>query len=425
MIIFACVIMQCFSLGGYGVVIEPILSTASRGVDDDLVDLLTAVDVSLLQGYIEQIQQFGPHPTGSVACEQVRDYVYHELCDMGLSVELLPWQQRRYYGENIEAVLPGHGSAEGSIILCAHYDSVSVSPGADDDGSGVASVLAAAHVLRGLSFNCTVKFVLFSGEEQGLLGSSVYAENAREREDTIFAVINLDGVGYAASRQGGHIVRGLLSTGAVFIQQFGNQVTSVYGDLVNLSVEWLPNEPISDHQSFVDQGYDTCYFFEKETNPFYHTSEDRLEHMNMSYLVKVARLTVGSAVLLAELDRNLADDDIYITMLGSVLSRPNQLQISVGNKQSEEAVNVTIRVEMWNRITQKYIEGPYDTICNWTITTEIRDMWMFTLAHRTFSKGLVDVSVRVYGNGDNVGLYQEKHGYGFVLTRAILLFRFV
>jgi len=65
--------------------------------------------------------------------------------------------------------------------MSARYDCTSGSLGADDDGSGVAAVLASASIMSHYAFNHTIRFIAFSGEEVGTYGSFTYAKEAYER----------------------------------------------------------------------------------------------------------------------------------------------------------------------------------------------------------------------------------------------------
>jgi hypothetical protein len=95
---------------------------------------------------------------------------------------------------NVVAELPGSGSNE-IVALLAHLDSVGYAPGATDNGAGVAAVLEAARVLRamGAKPRRTIRFVLTTGEEQGLLGAAAYLARHSEELDRHAAVIALDG----------------------------------------------------------------------------------------------------------------------------------------------------------------------------------------------------------------------------------------
>ncbi len=100
---------------------------------------------------------------------------------------------------NIEAEIPG--THPEIILIGAHYDSVFGSPGANDNGSGVAATLALARRFAGRKPEHTLRFVAFANEEppyflSGEMGSLVYAGRCKARGDKISAMISLETIGY-------------------------------------------------------------------------------------------------------------------------------------------------------------------------------------------------------------------------------------
>lgn len=178
----------------------------SEFIPPDIIEMIQQVNKSKLREHIQTIEDFGPHNTGSEALVLVGEYIYNELISTNLPVEYMEWSNKKLSGKNVVATLQGLGNTDGIIIVCAHYDSVKVSPGADDDGSGVAIVLMLAEIMSNYSFNSTIKFILFSGEEQGKLGSTVFAKDAKENGDNIVGVLALDKVGYAVTAEEGRKV---------------------------------------------------------------------------------------------------------------------------------------------------------------------------------------------------------------------------
>lgn len=96
------------------------------------------------------------------------------------------------------------------VIVMGHIDSrvtdvmdaTSDSPGANDDGSGVALVIEAARILSKEKFDATIVYAILSGEEQGLWGGQLLAETAKERGWTVSAVLNNDIVGNSVGQDG-------------------------------------------------------------------------------------------------------------------------------------------------------------------------------------------------------------------------------
>lgn len=102
--------------------------------------------------------------------------------------------------KNLEAVKQG-GAGDKILVIGAHYDSVSGSPGANDNGTGIAAVLEIARLLRDRSVLHTVRFVAFVNEEPPYtyteaMGSRRYAERAASRNEPITAMLSLETIGY-------------------------------------------------------------------------------------------------------------------------------------------------------------------------------------------------------------------------------------
>ena len=317
----------------------------SESISPNLLNMILQVNETTLQKHIQTIQNFGPHPTGSDALDLVGEYIYNELELYGLSVKYKPWTYKKYSGKNIEATINGTAKNDGIVIICAHYDSVAVSPGADDDGSGVAAVLVIANIMSKITFNSTVKFVFFSGEEQGIFGSLVYVQNAIENNENIIGVICLDGVGYAVTSEDGKKVEHFANDQSDWMIDISEEISQLYFDIIELEVLRRPHSGTSDHHSFVQYGYDGSFINNYILNPYWHTSEDRIEYMNFSYLCKICKLSLGTFVKIAYLNPMLSEDDIKISIKGTILSKPAQFCVRIENKNYKlDTSNLTIEI---------------------------------------------------------------------------------
>ncbi|MDI6851343.1 MAG: M20/M25/M40 family metallo-hydrolase [bacterium] len=96
---------------------------------------------------------------------------------------------------NIITEIKGSKKPDEIILLCGHYDSVAISPGATDNAGGSAILLALAKHFSRRKPKRTLRFVWFSGEELGLLGSQAYVEEIKDELKKIKMVINLDVAG--------------------------------------------------------------------------------------------------------------------------------------------------------------------------------------------------------------------------------------
>jgi hypothetical protein len=387
----------------------------------DLLQLMLQVNMSVLRDYVQHIQDFGPHPTGSAPNEALGTYLYDTLSAFNLSVRYDPWMYKLRQGNNIEATLPGQGSTGSIVILSAHYDSVAISPGADDDGSGVACVLSTAEILSHYRYNCTIKFVLFSGEEQGLYGSHEYAQKAFAAKENIIGDLNLDGVGYTTSETG-YKIKHYANNQSAWMVDISENIAAVYAEAIGLEVVPLPSVTFSDQQSFIEYKYQASYLNEYSLDPYYHTSDDRIEHMNITYLTKVCKLAIGTLASMAQLHPLLNDNDLKITIRGEVLALPAQFSIRIENKKSTiDTANVTINIAMKNLFTGEYVKNSYNATCNWSFVEEIKDYWDFKTVSRKYPNQFITIEVIVKGIRDDATLYTTQGTAGMIIGRAVFL----
>ncbi|MGE5339029.1 MAG: M20/M25/M40 family metallo-hydrolase [Gemmatimonadota bacterium] len=128
-------------------------------------------------------------------------YIAGEFGALGYEVVRQTYLAYGVESSNLEISIPG-GERAGEIVLVgAHYDTVSGSPGADDNASGVAALIEIARALRGERPPRTIKIVAFVNEEPpfffwGDMGSKVYARAARRRGDDIRLMLSLEMLGF-------------------------------------------------------------------------------------------------------------------------------------------------------------------------------------------------------------------------------------
>jgi hypothetical protein len=393
----------------------------SKILPPNIIEMIQKVNKSELRKHVQTIEDFGPHPTGSEALNLVGEYIYNELKSTNLPVEYLNWEYKKLSGKNIVATLQGVGESNGIIIVCAHYDSIKVSPGADDDGSGVAVVLMLAEIMSSYSFNTTIKFILFSGEEQGKRGSGYYAKNTNNNGDNIIGVLALDKVGYAITAEEGKKVVHHSNIESDWMVDISTEMADKYYEYIELEVLRWSEDAGSDHIAFVEEGFHGTDFVRYAVNPFYHTSEDKLEHMNITYLTKVCNLTLTTLTKMANLNPILKNNDLKIVMKGSVLSKPSQIYIKIENiGYKSDTANVTIDVTLKHIFRDKYVEAVkkhYNIPCNWNLTKEIGDYWEFIIGGRIFTRGLFKFEVTVQGINDDIYLYKKQVTCGWVINK--------
>ena len=267
-------------------------------IDNIVTSMLAQVDETIYLRYLENLTGFGPRVTGSNACKAAAEYIYNQFDSMGLTV--------RYHHsrvDNVEATISGTNESSDEIyIICAHYDTVSSSPGADDDASGTVAVLMAASIMNQYQykFNHTIKFVAFSGEEQGLLGSRAYVAEAVGEGWNIVGVLNADMISYAGTTNEGNYITVFQNGASEWLYNYTLDISSKYIDYIQLMPLKVGLSGGSDHYSFWQNGYDALFYYESRTTPYYHTSDDTINHINATYAVKNIRLMLATLAELSE-----------------------------------------------------------------------------------------------------------------------------
>ncbi|MEM4257774.1 MAG: M28 family metallopeptidase [Candidatus Thermoplasmatota archaeon] len=290
------VMLCCFLC--IGVIQQPyyVQSAGATSSDqtEDILEMISQVDEGLVQNYVTKLCAFRPRYTGTTLCTLAAQYLFDELSSMGLETSFHEWFYKGFRSRNVVATLPGTDPESTAVfIICGHYDTVEVSPGADDDASGVASVLACARIMSQYSFPHTIRFIAFSGEEVGTLGSFSYARDAYRQEDNIVAVLNLDMVGYANSAEGGSTLRFFPAPRARWIADFAESISEKYKDIIDMNVEILPCYIGSDAQPFIDYGYDGVWIAHHDGYSWGHSADDVPEHLNYTYHAKATRFMLA------------------------------------------------------------------------------------------------------------------------------------
>ncbi len=135
------------------------------------------------------------------------DYLADQLSEAGYEVGRQGYEVDDVIAQNLEVDARGAERGDEIIVVGAHYDSAVGSPGADDNASGTAALLALARRFRGRKLRRTVRFVFFANEEPPYfqterMGSLVYAKHALARGDRMLAMLSLESLGVYSDKVG-------------------------------------------------------------------------------------------------------------------------------------------------------------------------------------------------------------------------------
>lgn len=230
---------------------------------------------------------------------------------------------------NVQGELAGETSA--LVLVTAHLDSTAASsspynpagdpaPGADDDASGVAAVLAGAKVICDLAAarkpERTIRFVLFNAEEHGLVGSQAYARDVLAAGAVIEGVYQMDMIGYnvlaprTCEVHAGYLASPAVQASSAILAERVRRLAPVVAPTLGTMQLYLssagavdPAEGRSDHAPFQARGYAACVATEDffvgpasepaEANPSYHRNTDTF--VDLAYAADIARSVVAAA----------------------------------------------------------------------------------------------------------------------------------
>ncbi|HJT87917.1 MAG TPA: M28 family peptidase [Bryobacteraceae bacterium] len=326
-----------------------LLAAQEKSMDPRVREIVDGVSDQRIEATIRKLAGFGTRNTlSSQGNEAARQWISSELQSYSprLQVTLEHFKVKKNADRifrdvdlyNVVAVLPGAAMPDTRIVISGHYDSLNLvrlpgqsaseavdnlaersrydwtkvevpAPGANDDASGTAAVMELARVMSLRQFPKTLVFIAFAGEEQGLIGSSLHAAQARKQGRIIEAVLNNDIIGGEISGNG----------------RMGNSAVSLYSDEIMDSVSrelalyarrvgerYLPSMKINtifmqdrlgrggDHTPFQWEGYAAVRFSSPYENYAHqHSETDLLSNMSVPYTTRVARINAAVAASLA------------------------------------------------------------------------------------------------------------------------------
>jgi hypothetical protein len=303
------------------------LTVLAPGTDLCPIDL-RKVDIHRLHDTVAKLSSWHDRNTNNLGLEEAAGWVYTELKSIqNLQVERYTYPIRQGsrvpLDKNVSevvAVLPGETNRR--VIIGGHMDTINMieqgiggkAPGANDDASGVAVTMELARLMSTRKWKQTLVFVAFSGEEQGLLGSTALARRARAENWQIDAVLNNDIVGGASDDIGHrdprvrvfseesdlHNSRELARYAAYLADPSGTRRDGGGVELVFRPDRFGRG---GDHTPFNREGFTAIRFVDSvEEYSRQHTPKDEIGYMDFGHLTNVARLNLKLAESLALAD---------------------------------------------------------------------------------------------------------------------------
>ncbi|ASK32658.1 leucyl aminopeptidase [Chryseobacterium sp. T16E-39] len=252
---------------------------------------------------LQQFENLGVKTTGSTNNANTLTWIKNKYLSYGYTASQIvedPFTFGNKSSKNLIITKTGTTYPNIYVIICGHYDTIT-GPGVSDNGSGTSILLEAARILKDIPTQYSIKFIHFSGEEQGLYGSYHYADNVvfqnGVRKLNIRLVFNLDQVGGKLGNNNNKIkcekgVNGSSANNAAsssFTQQLAT-CTSLYSPLQTV----MATAYASDYIPFEENGDIITGFYENIKSNNEHTVNDTFANIDPVYVFNVGKAAVGA-----------------------------------------------------------------------------------------------------------------------------------
>ena len=258
-------------------------------------------------------ESFGIKNVGSTRLTDAENWITSRYQSLGYSdIVLQPFSYSAGTSNNIIITKTGTVYPNTYLIIDAHYDTIN-GPGTNDNGSGTVLIMELARLLKDIDTEYSIKFIHFSGEEDGLVGSNYYVNTTVIPQNLdIRLVFNIDEVGGLAGTNNDTIVceRDLSSppSNNAASNAFTNDLATLIELYSTLNTE-ISYAYASDYIPFENNGEIITGLYEKNETPYAHTANDLLVNMDVPYLYQVTKGSLGAALEFANAYETLSTEE--------------------------------------------------------------------------------------------------------------------
>ena len=301
---------------------------------------------------LREYEQLGVKYRGTAALQNTLEWLKAKYLSYGYTASQLQEDPYSYSGttcKNLIVTKIGTLYPDTFVIVDAHYDSVT-GTGTNDNGSGVVTILEMARLLQNVPTEYSIKFINFSGEEDGLVGSAHYVSNVVNATDPkmdIRVLFNIDEVGGVAGENNNTITcerdRSTPTNNNSQSNSFTNELIACYG-LYSPLTTFLDRAYASDYMSFQSNGEIITGIFETNETPYKHTENDLLVNMDPVYVYNVAKGAIGATLHFAKATTTTLQTAVFASDF-QVSLFPNPAKDSLNiNKGNLSAANYILKL---------------------------------------------------------------------------------
>nr|WP_314490868.1 M28 family peptidase [uncultured Chryseobacterium sp.] len=313
-------------------------------------NLVTETNITTL---LQEFAAFGVKTTGSTANNNALNWLKAKYQAYGYTANQITEDSFTVGGntsKNLIITKTGTVYPNIYVIICGHYDTIN-GPGVSDNGSGTSILLEAARILKNIPTEYSVKFIHFSGEEQGLVGSTHYVNNVvfqnNIRQLNLRVVFNIDQVGgqlgnlndniKCESDQSGQTANNAASL--AFTQQLAN-CTALYSPLQTT----MSNAYSSDYIPFENKGDIITGFYETIRSFNEHSANDTFANVDPTYVFNAGKAAIGALQHFAVANTTLAVNESQTNSLETLKVYPNPAKNMLNIELPDQIRNFSVEI---------------------------------------------------------------------------------
>ncbi|WP_396195133.1 M28 family peptidase [Flavobacterium sp.] len=302
--------------------------------------IVEQVSASNVLNNLTEFENLGVKRRGTVALQNTLDWLKAEYLSYGYTAAQM--QEYSFTNgtatcKNLVVTKMGTLYPNTYVIICGHYDTIT-GKGTNDNGSGVVTIFEVARLLQNIPTEYSIKFINFSGEEDGLIGSQHFVStvvNATNPKMNIKLVFNIDEVGGRANMTNDTITCERDTGSPTSNNAASNTITN---ELINCVLLYSPLNTnlsyayASDYMPFEDNNEVITGFFETNETPHRHTATDLLVNMDPDYVYNIAKAATGAMLHFAGAATTLSTENSLANQVSFYPSpAKNYINVSLGS----------------------------------------------------------------------------------------------
>jgi len=268
---------------------------------------------------LQEFEALGVKRRGTTALQNTLNWLKTEYLSYGYTTDQMveySYTNSGFTCKNLVLTKVGTLYPNTYVIVCGHYDSIT-GTGTNDNGSGTVAILEIARLLQNIPTEYSIKFINFSGEEDGLRGSQNYVNtvvNSTTPKMDIRLVFNMDEVGGVAGLTN-DTVTCERDTGSPTSNNAASNTktlelitcTELYSPLNT----FLASAYASDYMTFEENNEVITGFFETNETSHRHTATDLLVNMDPVYNYNIAKAAIGATMHFAKASTSVLSNTIF------------------------------------------------------------------------------------------------------------------